>query len=1088
MATPHATNMVTQLDNDPTYSAHDPLIIALNDSMNLVKAIESQNNGGKSVIFMDGPPFISVPSDPTARKTSGLHAGHCLVSEIKSCIMKFMNMEGYRCHPYTGTDNHGLPIESSVSKLLGLSTPNDIRAYGIDRFSKVCKDLIIKCETLWDPVYKSIGRLVDTDYRYKTMDTNFMESVMWVFKTLWDTSMIYLGWKVLPYSYKCGTVLSNFEVSQCYKDITDITAYVYFPMVGEDNTGFVAWTTTPWTLTTNMALCVNPDGNYVKVTDNDTGRSYIVNDQYVANLHISKQTIVPFGKGISLKGMSYLPPFNYYPTRQYLVICDSFVEITGGVGTGIVHISPMHGEVDYDVCLSNKIISMEEIIDLCDVDDMGNFNQRINGFTGVNVFDANPLIVEELKKMCLLVRKEKYTHSYPHSDRTGEPIIYMARSSYFVRVSAIKEQLLAMNSKVNWVPSHIGSGRFQKWLENAKDWSISRSRFFGTPVPVWVSEDGQETMCLGSIDDLVKYGNLSSRPTDLHPEFIDQITIVSPKTGKILKRVPFTLDCWFESGCVPYGQIHYPFENSDAFDNREYLSDFVCEGIDQTRGWFYTLLVLSTALLNKPAYKNVICTGLILDKEGKKLAKRNGNFKDPVEIIEKYGSDSLRMYLLGSPAVKAGDLKFDDDAIILSKQKLIQFHNGIKFFIEHYTSMTKSGHQLNDTSASQNILDQWIVIRTKQLISQLHHQLTTFDIDHCPPLINQFIEDFTNVFIKLNRNRLNGKSGDYEWITSMSVTRYVLINILKAVVPFMPFLAEYVYQHIKSLDNIDPKESIQLCKYPVVSGALSQSENQILSNVEILRDVLTKARSVRTKNGQSSSIRKPVKKLFIGHDDTNFLAFVDSFRDLLYDEVNCLEVEIGRIANYVTYVVKPNMKSFAQKYKTHMKNIKIIESHLNSDQVTLKLFYDNKTNPITYRTGTECLILTSNEIDVIPKTSSEMGEDVTSVMDGGLVVGIEHGTNSAPMLEKYVVRQFCIIVQNIRKKMGIHPWDEIVVNYQSTDMIQEILSKHLPECQLKLRCHLVNTSGVSGENSDLETLDGSVLGIITVSVRGLNPF
>jgi isoleucyl-tRNA synthetase len=1067
---------VTQFENDPTYQAHDKMMVEYWDSIHLVDLINERNRHQPQIVYLEGPPFISGSgkNDKTKKESSGLHAGHCLVSEIKSCIIKYLHMNGYYCLPYTGTDNHGLPIENFVGKLLGLSTPNEIREYGVPQFNQVCKQTIIKYETLWDPIYKFIGRPIDLSHRYKTMDFKFMESVIWVFKTLWDKDLIYRGWKILPYSYKCGTVLSNFEVSQCYKDVTDTTVYVCFKLIGEDQCSLVAWTTTPWTLPSNLALCVHPDGQYVKVTDKD-GRSLIVHERYVDNLHIKDAVVVPYKIGRDLAGMEYIPPFPYfsYGKRVFKVICDPFVEITGGIGTGVVHCSPMHGEIDYDVCLASGVVTLEDVIHLQSVDDNGNFTSIITDFAGQNVFDANENIIDYLLYDYSLLRTEKYTHSYPHSDRTGEPIIYRAMSSYFVKVSQLKDQLMAMNQKINWVPKHVGSGRFQNWLENVKDWSISRSRFFGTPIPVWISDDEQESICIGSVDQLVQLAKLEQKPTDLHPEFIDKITIISPTSGKCLHRVPFVLDCWFESGSVPYGQIHYPFEHANAFDHCEYLSDFICEGIDQTRGWFYTLLVLSTALLNKPAYHNVICTGLVLDKEGKKMSKRNGNFKDPMEIIEKFGSDSLRMYLLGSAAVRADSLNFDEDNILLVKQKLIQLQNGIKFFIEHYLSYTKSGHTLDFDlyKSTTNIFDQWILVRTKELIRQLQTYLDRFDIDRCPPLIYQFIEDFTNWYIKLSRSRMRGTSSLDEWAVSLSVTRYVIINFIKAVVPFMPFLAEYTYNHINNLDE-NPQCSIHMCQYPAQSSDLNNEEQLLLKNMEIFRDVLTKARAVRSKNGHTASIRKPIKKLHIGHDNETFLTFVEQFKDILCDEVNCLDVEIGKIANYISYRCKPIMKAMAIKYKKYMKQIKELIEIINQDQPSLVVFYTLK-QPIRCVFNGEQLLLTSDEIEVIPETNPLIGKHIVSLMENNLIVGIDIGRDDK-MTEKYIIRQFCMMVQNLRKKADIHPWDIIYAYYHTDDMVHTILQTNLDECQTKLKCHIGQlTMGqlVIGEDLCFKTLD-----------------
>jgi isoleucyl-tRNA synthetase len=1593
------TLTVTQLPVDPTYKEHDEQMCKFWDDNNIVTKINDLHNKSEQVIFMEGPPFISGSGkkEESKKESSGLHAGHCLVSEIKSCIFKYQHMTGHKCYPYTGTDNHGLPIENFVSKLLDLQTPSDIRNYGIPQFNQVCKETIMKYETLWDPVYKSIGRMVDLDHRYKTMDTNFMESVFWVFKTLWDKNLIYRGWKVLPYSYKTGTVLSNFEAGQNYKDITDVTAYCYFPLVSDPNTGFVAWTTTPWTLPCNVALCLNPDGKYVKVTD-DKNRSYIVHENYVDNLHVKivSQTVIGLGK--DLCGLEYRPPFNYYPERTYKTITDPFVEITGGIGSGVVHLACSYGEIDYEVCMKNNIVTLDDVIKLCPIDDNGEFTDPIIDYKGKLVFDTNPIIIEYLMKQNLLVRKEKHKHSYPHSDRTGEPLIYRAMSSYFVRVTAIKDQLLEMNKKVNWIPRHVGAGRFQNWLENVKDWSISRSRFFGTPIPVWTSDDGLESVCIGSIDELVKLAKLDYRPTDLHPEFINQITITS-ESGKVLKPVPYVCDCiaegtpislsngtavpieslancddyvlafdkdnngltkakpsvfkyrgereciellfedgrklvctpkhrilvknkklenvwifakdlivgetrivtsinnpivstdseidwvlktktmmftvktysekcksmafarilgymltdgsfskinacgrgtcvlghqidatnfvddielickirpsiyccaksgiyyvrlpnvmtdailsldgvqcgkricqdakipsfltdiknkcpkiikaeflgglfggdgivpalghythkngnkiksgtlgqigfvaskiaskmesltamfeeikkmlqefdivgitinkkilsssskkeiskgihnekkyklvlqiganghtkftenigvrycvhkqmritasttwhamrmsisnqndrliekinelsdyvnirntaivnglsmsdlnsyiqrntimpvnkaykfalkeletkeqiinrkylvcgrnvhehlqklpniasycveppmewlknldairffetkpvdmtnkkhprkatyavnrdvtviptftlkligrksvgkkkvyditvptyesfvangivvhncWFESGSVPYAQIHYPFENVHAFDNKEYLSDFVCEGIDQTRGWFYVLNILSTALFNKPAFKNVICTGLVLDKEGKKMSKRNGNFKDPLDIIETFGSDSVRMYLVGSSAVQADNLCFDEENIKIVKQKLIQWQNGIRFFIEHFLAFTKLGNKYNNEyNKTTNVFDQWILMRTNELVEKIRKNMDQFNVSQCVPLIYDFIEDFTNWYLKLNRPRIKGLEGKSEWNMSLSVTAHVILTVIKCITPFTPFLSEHVYQHIKTLD--DKKQlSIHLCDYPSIEQY--KFDVKLVENMNLFKNILTNVRALRSKKANTASIRKPIKKLYIAHDDQDFLDFIGTFEDILCTEVNCLELEINKASKYISFKVKPNMRGIAKKYKQHMKNIKVVMEQITQEQMIA--FYKKNIQNIEVTIGGENLVFTSEEIDIISEVSATFGDGVLSMLNDSLIIAID--TNSdEKLLDQYIIRQFCMAVQNLRKESDIHPWDIIHVEFNSDNKyIEKLITSNGIECIKKLKCGL----------------------------------
>jgi isoleucyl-tRNA synthetase len=494
--------------------------------------------------------------------------------------------------------------------------------------------------------------------------------------------------------------------------------------------------------------------------------------------------------------------------------------------------------------------------------------------------------------------------------------------------------------------------------------------------------------------------------------------------------------------------------------------------------------VLSTALFDKPPFKNVICAGLVLDKDGKKMAKRNGNCKKPNELIDKYGSDPLRMYLLGSPAVKANSLNFDEDGIVVAKQKLIQFQNGIKFFIEHYLSYTKSGHTLDRSKPSNNIFDQWILVKVKALIIAMRTKMDQFDIEQCPPLIYEFIEDFTNYYIKLGRARLRGTLGIVEWELSLSTTLNVILSVMKCFVPFMPFLSEYVYQHIHTLDT-ENMPSIHLCHYPTVTCGLTTAETQLLRNIDIFRNILTKARSVRSKNTHIASIRKPMKKLHIGHDDPVFLSFIEQFKDILCDEVNAMDVEINNFNKYISYTIKPNMKGFAMKYKKYMKNIKEI---LNIEQATLVAFYNTWT-PITVQFNGEQLILTVDEIEVVPETSATQASNIVSTMENNLVVAIDVDRDDK-MSERYIVRQFCMAVQNLRKKADIHPWDIINVYYKSSDKIEKILGDYNGEIQTRLKCHVLALetakSGMVVEDSTIVSLDDEVVGNIMVYIDKVN--
>jgi len=588
-------------------------------------------------------------------------------------------------------------------------------------------------------------------------------------------------------------------------------------------------------------------------------------------------------------------------------------------------------------------------------------------------------------------------------------------------------------------------------------------------------------MCIGSIDELMRFAEITERPTDLHPEFINKIIIISPTTGKKLYRIPEVFDCWFESGSVPYGQLHYPFENEHIFDNREYLSDFVCEGIDQTRGWFYTLNVLSTALFDKPAFRNVICAGLILDKEGKKMSKRNGNFKDPLEIIEKYGSDPMRMYLLGSSVVQAENLNFDEDNIMIVKQKLIQWHNCVHFFIEHYLAYVKQGHifDCHSFNKSENIFDKWIIAKTRKFIHEMTNKLDQYDLPTCVHLIFEFIENFANWYLKLNRNRMKGINSLKEWGESLSTACYSIMNAIKCMTPFTPFLSEYIYQNIKNLDE-NPQETIHMCKYPNVNVEMCTFDI-LLENMEIFKNVLTNARALRSKKSEIASIRKPIKKLYIAHDNVQFLEFIGSFTDILMDEVNCMDIEISQTNKFISYKIKPNMKEIAKKYKQKMKSMKEILGTI--PQNILSEFYDKKITTIMH----DNMIFTQNEIEVIPEVSTTYDTNIISIMVNNLIIAIDTSYDEK-LLEKYISRQFCMAVQNLRKECDIHPWDVIAIGYDTEKCLYHMYKNEENTLKLKCQihsidCHHINTwKMIIEKRCEMYGFDGNVYDRVTIKL------
>lgn len=810
---------------DSTYAGHEAHVANFWTNANIDELIRQVDlTNAEEFRFTDGPPFVS----------GSLHMGSLSISFIKDTVLRYQRMHGKRCTNKIGFDCHGLPSENMVMKLLNLNSKKEIEEYGVDKFIEKCIATIHEYSNSWKPTYDRIGRTVDFNNQYKTIDKNFMEIVWWIFKEIHRQNLVYKAFKVMPYSYACETPLSNFEAGLNYKQITTNSVYVKFQFKESPNTFFIIWTTTPWTLTSNVALIVSPTIMYVKCYTK-IGEVYVLSENCQNNLKLEFDKVEQIGLGSTLKGIEYLPLFNYMNFTYQKVLVDNYVQDTPEIGTGIVHASASHGVDDCRVCLENNVIDSRDLHKTCLVDSTGKFIAGMGELSGKIVFDTNRTIIQMLKQSNMLVLTQNYMHQYPFCYRTDTPLLYKIVSSHFIAVSQIKDQLVAMNDKINWSNPEIGQKRFRNWIADAKDWCVSRNRYFGTPIPVWESDDGEESIVIGSIDELVQLAGLTERPQDLHLHTIGNITIISPTSEKVLHINRAMFDCWFESGVVPYGQHHYPFENANIFDNQDYLCDFVAEGLDQTRGWFYTLLVISTIISRKPPFKNVICTGLILDKTGQKLSKRNGNFVDPNILVDKYGADVIRLYLLSSQLINGEPLMFNEEEVHNVCKRLIPFLNVMKFYCEQKTIFkaelvsckeqnltidyitTASNHQVQD------ITDMWILTKLANLKENVEQHMNLYHIDNAVCQLIDFIEDMSNWYIKISRDRFKGKDGIREQQLSLSVLYTVLYDYTLLIAPFAPFLSEHCYQYltrdayakrkeycIKALEN-----EINILKYKV---------------------------------------------------------------------------------------------------------------------------------------------------------------------------------------------------------------------------------------------------------------------------------
>jgi isoleucyl-tRNA synthetase len=1006
-----------QIPEDSTYAAHESSVLEYWKSIDVYKLLlEKEKRATKVFKHIDGPPFV----------TGTPHLGHINVGGLKNIFLNFHRMLGELCLNKPGWDTHGVPIESIVSKILGIETHNHMKKFTIAEYNQTCKDTIKKFSGSWQPTYDKIGRFADFSTEYKTMDLPFMESVWWIFKELWKKGLVYKGYKVTPYSYGCKTPLSNFEADQLYREESCESVYVRFKVIGEENIYFVAWTTTPWTLPSNIALCVGPEikYNYYRAED---GNIYILGAGTENNIGIKCIELLKTVDGKELEGIEYIPIFNYMKRDTYKIVSDNYVKIGEDRGTCIVHLAPAFGDDDYRVCIDKKLVTAIDIIELCPVDDDGVFTDQVSDYKGILVFTASKQIVKDLRTNSALLRTQTITHSYPYCYRTEKPLIYKAVESFYIKTTSIKDDMLRINETINWYPEKIGTGRFRQWLEHVKDWCVSRSRRFGTPIPVWIADDG-DSICVGSIDELVSLANLTHRPTDIHPEFVNDIVIV--KDGKTYRRTEFIFDCWFESGSVPFGQIHYPFENKELIDGDDspYLCDFIAEGLDQTRGWFYTLLVISTAICNKAPFKNVICMGMILDEFGVKFSKKNGNYTDPNILIDEYSADVLRLLLCGSQLVNAENLRFKNDEARFLKQKLIPLYGGVRFFIEHTLNYLKSGKKL-DTSIyakSTNTCDRWIIMRIRTISNQIRYDMLNYNVVRPIKMLIDFVEDLTNWYIKLNRDRLKGLEGEEERLMSLSTLYNVLIGYVTISAPFMPFLSEHIYQHIACLG--DKLQTVHLLDFPQFD--LIDTDN--LQETFILLQRITRLiRNARQGSTTHTSVKTPIAKCVVYHNSAGYLKFLSHLIKEIEDEINCANFSFVTLEENLEYMPKLNMRNIGQKYRGTAKELVLRLNSLSSNE--LKEFYDSDDKSLIIDVNGEKVNITSDELLVILKPRiSESSGSIVSIVDGDLMVSVDL-TYDADIHYNCEASKFASFVQNMRKQNRLRPWNKINVYANASD-------------------------------------------------------
>jgi len=1014
--------MFTPVSNKIDFPRNEEEMLAFWDEQGIFKKSLTQREGAEEFVFYDGPPFAT-----------GLpHYGHLLAGTIKDIVPRYQTMRGHYVERRFGWDCHGLPIEALAQDALDLAGTAAIKEAGVDVFNEKCRSMVQTYVDEWRKTVTRMGRWVDFDNDYKTMDTPFMESIWWVFKQLWEKGRIYKAHRIMPYSWKLTTPLSNFEANRNYKDVQDPAVTCRFRLRDAERFGtadafFLAWTTTPWTLPSNLALCVGPEIPYVAVKDKSDGSVYVMAEARLSAYYKKEADyeVVERCEGAELAGLAYEPLFDDFAEHPgaFRVLSDGFV--TTGDGTGIVHMAPAYGEDDYRVCREAGI----ELVDPLDTD--AKFTDAVPAFAGQFCKDADKAIVRALKDAGKLVHQSTIQHSYPFCERTDTPLIYRAIEAWYVKVDDLRDKMQALNDEVHWTPEYVGSKRFGNWLADANDWNISRNRFWGSCIPVWVSEDGEDSICVGSIEELETLSG--QKVDDLHKHVLDRI--VFEKDGKTYRRTPEVLDCWFESGSMPYAQHHYPFENARGFEQNRFPADFIAEGLDQTRGWFYTLMVLGTILFEKPAFRNVVVNGLVLAEDGQKMSKRLKNYPDPVEVINKYGADAIRLYMIYSPVVRAENLAFSEDGVKqIMRDLLIPMWNAYSFFVTYATTDGWSPAAEDGRSrpspggSSSNLLDRWILSSMEKLSQDVTAAMDAYDLQSAVRPFVRFIEDLTNWYIRRSRRRFWKSEDDDDKHQAYRTLYDVLLNLSKIGAPFVPFITESIYRNLRTDDM---PESVHLCDFPQFAG--EHRDEALDRQMDVVQTVVQLARSLRGE--YDLKVRMPLKGIHVATRDMSLKQNIDELKHLVMEELNVKDVWFGEEETALaTYAAKPNFKVLGPKLGPKIKLCAAQVAQLGTEQIASVLQGDTLTVELEEGAAFE---MTADDLLV----TRHPREGLAVASEGQIVVALE--TELTPELEREgLAREFVSKVQNLRKQAGLDVSDRIQVRFRGSEVVRDAVSEH----------------------------------------------
>ena len=985
------------------------------------KSIESRADA-EEFVFYDGPPFA----------TGAPHFGHFVPGTVKDIIPRYITMMGKRVERRFGWDCHGLPVEYEMEKELGISGKREIEKFGVEAFNEACRSIVLRYTGEWRRIMTRSGRWVDFDHDYKTMNSDYMESIWWVVKSLWEKSLIYKGYYILPTCPRCSTPLSNHELNLGgYRDVHDPAITVKFRDTSAENTWFLAWTTTPWTLISNLGLSVGPSINYVKVESGEA--AYILAEARLNEYFREDYSLLWTKKGSELRDMTYEPLFSNFDNLGIKGAFRVFVgsHVSTEEGTGIVHTAPGFGEDDYEVFREAGVPIV------CPVDDEGRFTAEVPEYEGQFVKDCDKKIISRLKQEEKLFKHDQVLHSYPHCWRCESPLIYKAVDSWFVDIQKIKPMMLVSNEKVNWIPSHLKSGRFGKWLENAKDWAISRNRYWGNPLPIWECDSCGARECLGSREEL--YGKIGSAEAkahreaggDLHKHHIDQLSWACA-CGGIMRRISEVLDCWFESGAMPYAQVHYPFENKKWFEEH-FPCDFISEGLDQTRGWFYTLMVLGAALFGTSAYLDVVVNGLVLAEDGKKMSKSLKNYTDPGEVMDKYGADALRLFLMNSAVVRAGGIRYSDEGVReVLKDVMLPLWNAYSFYVT-YANID----EIRPSSVPGNpaaLLDRWLLSEIGLLISRVAGHLDAYDIQRAIGPILDFIDMLNNWYIRRSRRRFwksnEGDTVDADKQEAYATLRAALISLAKIAAPFVPFVTEEIYKNLR--DEADP-ESVHLCDWPKLSDFAIDEALEMRMN--IARRAVSLGRSLR--NNYELKIRQPLQSFHLATRVSAERTALEGMRELLAEELNVKEVLFrDNEEELVEYSAKANFKFLGRRLGKDMKAVAAQIEKLDSDKI--RDLMDGAALCLEYQNdGAKQLEIDAESVEI--RRFERSGLRVLN--EGSLTVALDPRI-TPELLAEGLVRDMIRGIQNLRKDSGFKVTDRISVIADGPDEIREAAAVH----------------------------------------------